>query len=109
MAITIVHVCQCTVCQQGTDCPERTAHQQINLIVSRLNEQQRRWFVAFQANQVGHGGLRLLSMITGLDEKTIRRGQEELANLLVNCPPTRQRHPGAGRPSAKKVANRDSA
>jgi hypothetical protein len=35
-------------------------HQQINLLVSRLDEQQRRWFVALEAKRVGRGGVPLL-------------------------------------------------
>jgi hypothetical protein len=40
---------------------------QINLLVSRLDEQQRRWFVAVEANRHGYGGVRLLSQFTGMD------------------------------------------
>jgi hypothetical protein len=44
----------------------------------------------------------LVSKITGLDEKTIRRGQAELAADLVNRPEDRVRLPGAGRPTVEK-------
>ncbi len=47
-----------------------------------LDEQQRRWYTALEANRIGHGGVRLLSQITDMDEKTIRRGQEELPHLF---------------------------
>jgi hypothetical protein len=36
-----------------------------NLLVSRLDEQQRRWFVALEAKRVGRGGETLLAQITG--------------------------------------------
>ncbi|MCA9979338.1 MAG: hypothetical protein KDD89_00830 [Anaerolineales bacterium] len=97
-----IHQCQCDNCQQGIDEPRQRIHQQINLVMSRLDEQQRRWYAAVEANRHGHGGIKLVSQITGLDEKTIRRGQEELALNLETRPKDRARLPGAGRPSAKK-------
>jgi hypothetical protein len=77
-------------------------HHQINVVMSRLDEQQRRWYAAVEANRRGHGGLTLVSQITGLDEKTIRRGQEELALDLTDRPNDRIRLPGAGRPRVEK-------
>jgi hypothetical protein len=75
---------------------------QINLLVGRLDEQQRRWYVAVEANRVGHGGIRLLSQITGLDEKTIQRGQQELEHALADRPAAQVRHGGGGRPRVEK-------
>jgi hypothetical protein len=48
----------------------------------------------------------LLSQITGMDEKTIRRGREELAASLADCPPEQVRQPGGGRPRAEKKTRR---
>jgi hypothetical protein len=42
--------------------------------------------VAVEANRHGYGGVRLLSQITGMDEKTIERGQQELEEGLANRP-----------------------
>jgi hypothetical protein len=70
--------------------------------MSRLDEQQRRWYAGVEANRYGHGGTRLVSQITGLDEKTIRRGQKELALDLAERPDDRIRLPGAGRPTVEK-------
>jgi len=106
MASLDVLLCQCPLCREGSDHPERTHHQQINLLLSRLDEQQRRWYVALEANRIGHGGDLLLSQITGLDEKTIRRGREELASSLADHPPTRVRRPGGGRPTLEKKTRR---
>jgi hypothetical protein len=78
----------------------------MNLFCSRLDEQQRRWYVALESNRMGHGGDRLLSQITGLDEKTIRRGREELATSLVARPTERVRRPGGGRPPVEKKTRR---
>jgi hypothetical protein len=42
---------------------DRELHREINLLVSRLDEQQRRWFVALEAKRIGRGGETLLSLI----------------------------------------------
>ncbi len=94
--------CQCPLCQGGADHPERERHRQLLLVFNRLNENQRRWFVALEAKRLGHGGDRLLSQITGMDEKTIRRGREELDASLADNPPERTRRPGGGRPPVEK-------
>jgi hypothetical protein len=99
------NVCQCRICQQAGDHPDKQLHHQINLLLSRLDEQQSRWFVAVEANQLGAGGARLMSQITGMDIKTIRRGQVELAANLAGRPPDRVRLPGAGRPPAARAAS----
>ena len=97
-----VPVCQCPLCQPGVEHPERERHRQMLLVFNRLDENQRRWFVALEAKRLGHGGDRLLSQITGLDEKTIRRGREELDASLADHPPGRIRRPGGGRPPVEK-------
>jgi hypothetical protein len=97
MQISNIRVCQCAICQHEADHPEKNLHRMINLIVSQLDEQQRRWFVALEANQVGYGGVRLLSQITGMDEKTIHRGQLELEQGLASRPSDRVRLEGGGR------------
>jgi len=66
MPISGIHICQCANCQQLEEYPDKRLHQQMNLLLSRLDEQQRRWYVAVEANRMGHGGVRLLSQITGL-------------------------------------------
>jgi hypothetical protein len=102
MASLDVPVCQSPRCQQPGDQDDRVLHQQMKLLLSRLDEAQRRWYVALESNRIGHGGDRLLSQITGMDEKTIRRGREELAASLAECPPDRVRQEGGGRPPIEK-------
>lgn len=102
MAMRPIHACQCEQCQAGSDQPTQQIHQQINLVMSRLDEQQRRWYAAVEANRHGHGGIKLVSQITGLDEKTINRGQAELAGDLGERPHERVRLAGAGRPVTQK-------
>lgn len=106
MASLEVRLCQCPCCQQSGDHPERALHHQMNLLLSRLDEAQRRWYVALESNRIGHGGDRLLAQITGMDEKTIRRGRNELAASLTDCAPDRVRQPGGGRPAVEKKIRR---
>src|SRR5712692_5428481 len=101
-----VHQCECPHCQQPGEHPDKARHHRMNLFLSRLDEQQRRWYVALEANRIGRGGDRLLSQITGLDEKTIRRGREELATSLADCPDERVRRPGGGRPTVENKTKR---
>jgi len=92
------HQCSCPRCRSRGPHPDRLLHQQINLLVSRLDEQQRRWFVAFEAARLGHGGGRLLTQITGLSPHTIERGRRELEGGLADHPLGRVRAEGGGRP-----------
>lgn len=102
MSAIEVRVCQCPGCQAGDEHPDRALHEQMNLLLSRLGEAERRWYAAVEANRLGRGGARLVAQITGLDEKTIRRGQEEVADSLADAPVKRQRRPGGGRPPVEK-------
>lgn len=101
-----IHACECAHCQQPEDHPEKQFHQQMNMLLSRLDEQQRRWYVAVEANRVGHGGVSLLARISGLDEKTISRGQQELAFDLAERPIEHVRVAGGGRPPVEKKTRR---
>jgi len=71
--------CICPICQSMLEHPEKTLHQQINLIMSLMNARQRRLFAAFQAQQLGYGGITRMAEITGLDRKTIRKGIKEVS------------------------------
>ncbi len=106
MPISEIHSCQCEQCQQTGDNPDKKRHREINLLLSRLDEQQRRWYVAVEANRAGHGGVRLLSQITGIDEKTIRRGQEEIEQGFAGRPEERIRIQGGGRQRVEKKTPR---
>ena len=102
MADAVVHACACPHCHSRQDHPDRKLHHQINLRMSRLDEQQRRWFVALESKKAGYGGDSLLALITGLHVDTIRRGRVELDAGLDGRPLDRVRNPGAGRPPGKK-------
>lgn len=103
-----VHPCQCPDCLAPEPHPERAHHRQMNLLLSRLDEQQRRWYAAVESAKLGHGGDRLVSRITGLHVDTIRRGREELASSLEGRPADRVRLPGGGRPPLEKSPPRSS-
>lgn len=106
MADDTVAACGCALCQGGNEHPERELHRQMILLYGRLEENQRRWFVALESRRIGYGGDRLLSQITGMDEKTIRRGREEMEASLVDNPPERIRRTGGGRPAVEKKTRR---
>jgi hypothetical protein len=96
-----VHECGCAACRAG-DHADREDHRQLNLLLSRLDEQQRRWVAGREAKRLGHGGLKLLAEITGLHPETIRRGADELDEELRERPTDHVRLPGGGRPRVEK-------
>ncbi|HEY8744540.1 MAG TPA: hypothetical protein VIU62_15705 [Chloroflexota bacterium] len=102
MAGRAVHACGCPGCRQDEEHADREWHRQMNLLLSRLDEQQRRWYVAVEAERLGYGGIVVLGQITGMDDKTIRRGRQELARSLADRPVKRMRLPGGGRPPVEK-------
>lgn len=104
-----VRSCGCPACQQPEEHAERAMHRQMLLLFSRLDEQQRRWFAALEANRRGHGGETTLAQMTGLDAKTIQRGRRELASSLASRPTERVRLPGGGRLPGEKKTPRSAA
>ena len=90
-----VHQCPCPACRAGTG-SVAGHHRRLNLILSRLNEQQRRWVAAAEAQRLGYGGFNEVAAITGLHPETIRRGRDELAADLKDRPTDRIRLPGGG-------------
>ena len=96
-----VHPCSCSACQTASASPDAAHHRQINLLLSRLTEPQRRWYVASLLAAPTGPSATHLATITGLSLPTIRRGVLELAAGLPDAPPTRQRQPGGGRPRAE--------
>ncbi len=97
-----VHQCECEICQKVGAHPEKLRHQQMNLLMSRLDEQQRRWYAAVESERIGHGGDVQISRITGMDVETIRRGRRELGEEFEGRPAERIRLPGGGRKLAEK-------
>ncbi len=104
--MTTIHHCECTICQQSESHPAQGEHQLMNLFISRLDEQQRRWYAAIEAKKAGHGGTTLAAKITGLSVETIRRGRYELDDNLVDRPVNQVRKPGGGRKAIEKKARK---
>jgi len=97
-----IYVCQCRVCQDEQTHPDKLIHRRTNLLLSRMDEQQRRWYVALESMKIGHGGDTLLHQMTGMNVETIRRGREELENDLQDRPRDRVRLEGGGRPPVEE-------
>jgi len=97
-----IHQCECEICKAQTDPKVAQHHHQMNLFLSRLNEPQRRWYVGLLSQKPDSPSDGQLSLITGLDEKTIRRGRRELETDLADQPIDRQRREGGGRPPSEK-------
>jgi hypothetical protein len=97
-----VHQCECDQCRTGEDQGIMAYHRQINLLLSRLDEAQRRWYVGTLSAVADGPSDRVLAQITGLNEKTIERGRAELAAGLPETPPGRIRRVGGGRQKAEK-------
>ena len=106
MQLGAIHQCQCPDCLSAQDHPLQEVHRLMNLLLSRLDEDHRRWYVALESLKLGHGGDRQLARITGLNVETIRRGRRELARSLEGFPTDRIRRRGAGRPPLKKKTRR---
>ena len=100
-----IHECQCSSCRKDKQSSEWKMHHQMNVLLSRLDEQQRRWYVALESKKIGHGGDKALSEISGMDVETIRRGRRELDEDLVSRPVNRIRIAGGGQPSVEKKIN----
>jgi hypothetical protein len=97
-----VHQCRCPICSRSKNHADRELHRQFNLLLSRLDEQQRRWMVALESKKIGHGGDRFMAAVSGLSVETIRRGRQELDDDLAGRPTDRVRLPGAGQPLIEK-------
>lgn len=101
-----VHQCECDICKAGLDSETTQLHRQMNLLLSQLNEPQRRWFAGFLSQKPDSPSDRQLAQSIGIDEKTIRRGRRELEAELTDVPQGRQRREGGGRlPTEKKTPN----
>lgn len=101
-----IHECQCAACLVDKEREEWKIHHQMNVLLSRLDEQQRRWYVALESKKLGHGGDAQLSEITGMDVETIRRGRRELDDDLTSRSTEHIRDAGGGQPAVEKKTHR---
>jgi len=71
-------------------------------IFNILTENQKRWYAAQKAVEIGHGGITYASKISGLSRATITKGIKELEN--DNLGYDRIKNEGGGR---KKLISND--
>ncbi len=102
MPVHPLHECECPMCQQQTNAEIMRYHRQVNLLLSRLAEPQRRWYVGVLSQEPESPSDAQLALISGIDEKTIQRGREEMEDDLLNVPLDRQRQVGGGRLLSEK-------
>ena len=81
-------------------------HRHINLVLSRLEEAERRWYMASLSSGPGAPSDQVLAQISGLSDKTIARGRQELETGLADSAEGRQRQAGGGRKKAEKKTRR---
>ena len=94
-----IHKCKCAVCQAEEPHPAKARHIEINEMMCRLDERQRRWYAATEAKALKFGGITRMSEITGLTRNTIRLGIQELnSSAPAERPDGLLRAPGGGRP-----------
>ncbi|MBD3198306.1 MAG: hypothetical protein GF317_24870, partial [Candidatus Lokiarchaeota archaeon] len=67
-----------------------------------LDERSRRLFAGFLARSIGFGKTQMATSLTGLDKKTVRRGEKELDERKT-IPGARIRREGAGRRKKAEV------
>ena len=96
----MVRACGCVACQAG-DHPHREDHRQLNVLLSRLDE-QRRWVEGREAARLGHGGIQQIAEITRLASGNDSAGRDELVDDLRGRPTEQVRLPGGGRPRVEK-------
>jgi hypothetical protein len=78
--------------------------EQVELLLARLNEQQRRHVGGLLALLLGRGGDSFLAARFGIDRRTLRKGKQEFLDRFENVPDDRLRKPGGGcKPLEKKV------
>jgi hypothetical protein len=86
--------CACDLCAKNASL--RRTHNRWLEVFSILDERQRRLYAAEKAANMGHGGITRLAQMTGLSERTVRRGLAELEAGGLAQVPGQVRRPGGG-------------
>ena len=91
MPQTNIHQCQCPHCQFDTPHPDQAMHRQRNVFLSRLDEQQRRWFAALESTALAMAATNrspasLVSMCTPSSEAA-RNSRASRIAPLTGCGP----------------------
>ena len=82
---------------QETAVYEPAVAEMMRCFYESLSEKDRRRYAALEAQQIGHGGIRLVAEVLGCSEHTIERGMPELARLPEDPAAGRVRRSGGGR------------
>jgi len=93
--------CMCRLCVHDEGL--RASHGRWVEMMSILSERQTRLYVAEKAMAMGHGGITIMAQVSGLSERTIRRGIEELEAGNLGQMLERDRRPGGGRKPSEEV------
>lgn len=65
-----------------------------------LNERQKRHFLGMEANELGHGGILIVSQAFGVDRDTVSSGLQQVKSG-EQLPPGRIRKKGGGRKKSR--------
>ena len=76
---------------------DAVTEQNMRNLFDTLSEKDQRRFAAFQARQLGHGGIQYVAEVLECSRRTIERGIAELDTLPNDPAAGRIRRPGAGR------------
>jgi hypothetical protein len=98
-----LYQCRCPECRCRSANPTKDLHQQMNFLVSTLDEHQQRLYLGLESKRLGHGGDRQIALITGVSVDTIAKGRQELAHAEAS---ERIRRRGGGRPRVEKKTRR---
>ena len=75
-------------------------HESMHVLLSVLNEKQRRLYLGLESMRLGHGGDLEVARMAGVNVKTVAQGRRQL--LARNVTAERIREAGAGRPAGAK-------
>lgn len=88
------HQCLCPACREHPFSRSARRHRLINHLLRTADERIRRLLAGLFATLWGRGGISQVARISGLDRKTIAKGQKELVHARKTG---RVRRPGGGR------------
>jgi len=87
---------------------KKTIKEKYNLIKGHLNEKQRRLYLAIEAVSIGYGGIRQVSIETGVCQEAIANGVREIESIDISTNNLSDKNPirkkGGGR---KKAVDKD--
>jgi len=98
---TDLQVCMCPLCAGDEEL--QVTHGRWIEMMSIFNERQTRLYAAEKAMAMGHGGIAIMAQVSGLSERTIRRGIDELETGNLGEMPERERRAGGGRKPSEEV------